>query len=124
MDAATIVVVDDEQPIVGLVASYLGAEGFSVQRAFDGPSALALARATRPDLVILNVMLPGLDGIEVCRRLHQESAVYVLMLTARTDEVDKLLGRNQPACILAISKILLYLLCTYAHEHRQEPVGA
>ncbi len=63
-----------------------------MQRAFDGPSARA--RATRPDLVILDVMLPGLDGIEVCRRLHQASAVYVLMLTARTNEVDKLIGRS------------------------------
>lgn len=92
MEAATILVVDDEQPIVDLVASYLSAEGFAVQRAFDGPSALALARATRPDLVILDVMLPGLDGVEVCRRLHQETSVYVLMLTARTDEIDKLIG--------------------------------
>jgi two-component system alkaline phosphatase synthesis response regulator PhoP len=92
MDAATILIVDDEQPIVDLVASYLSAEGFACHRAFDGPSALALARATRPDLVILDVMLPGLDGVEVCRRLHQETAVYVLMLTARTDEVDKLIG--------------------------------
>ncbi len=92
MDAATILVVDDEQPIVDLVASYLIAEGFAVHRAFDGPSALSLARTTRPDLVILDVMLPGLDGVEVCRRLHQETAVYVLMLTARADEVDKLIG--------------------------------
>ncbi len=92
MDAATILVVDDEQPIVDLVASYLTAEGFGVHRAFDGPSALNLARSLRPDLVILDVMLPGLDGIEVCRRLHQETAVYVLMLTARADEVDKLIG--------------------------------
>ncbi|HMQ33461.1 MAG TPA: response regulator transcription factor [Chloroflexaceae bacterium] len=92
MDAATILVVDDEQPIVDLVASYLTAEGYAVHRAFDGPSALSLARAIKPDLVILDVMLPGLDGVEVCRRLHQETAVYVLMLTARADEVDKLIG--------------------------------
>jgi DNA-binding response OmpR family regulator len=92
MDAATILIVDDEQPIVDLVASYLSAEGFTCHRAFDGPGALALARTVRPDLVILDVMLPGLDGVEVCRRLHQETAVYVLMLTARTDEVDKLIG--------------------------------
>ncbi len=92
MDAASILVVDDEQPIVDLVASYLLAEGYTVHRAFDGPSALALARTVKPDLVILDVMLPGLDGVEVCRRLHQETAVYVLMLTARTDEVDKLIG--------------------------------
>jgi DNA-binding response OmpR family regulator len=92
MDAATILVVDDEQPIVDLVASYLSAEGYAVHRAFDGPSALSIARAIKPDLVILDVMLPGLDGVEVCRRLHQETAVYVLMLTARADEVDKLIG--------------------------------
>jgi DNA-binding response OmpR family regulator len=92
MDAATILIVDDEQPIVDLVASYLAAEGFAVQRAYDGPSALSLARVIRPDLVVLDVMLPGIDGVEVCRRLHQETAVYVLMLTARTDEVDKLIG--------------------------------
>ncbi|GAB4441516.1 MAG: response regulator transcription factor [Chloroflexi bacterium OHK40] len=92
MEAATILIVDDEQPIVDLVASYLTAEGYAVHRAFDGPGALALARAARPDLVILDVMLPGLDGVEVCRRLHQETSVYVLMLTARTDEVDKLIG--------------------------------
>jgi DNA-binding response OmpR family regulator len=92
MDAATILVVDDEQPIVDLVASYLTAEGFAVHRAFDGPGALAAARLTRPDLVILDVMLPGLDGLEVCRRLHQETSVYVLMLTARTEEVDKVVG--------------------------------
>jgi two-component system alkaline phosphatase synthesis response regulator PhoP len=92
MDAATILVVDDEQPIVDLVASYLTAEGYAVHRAFDGPSALATARTTRPDLVILDVMLPGLDGLEVCRRLHQETSVYVLMLTARAEEVDKVIG--------------------------------
>ncbi|MCG8353207.1 MAG: response regulator transcription factor [Chloroflexales bacterium] len=92
MEAATILVVDDEEPIVDLVASYLLAEGFAVHRAYDGPAALSLARSFRPDLVILDVMLPGLDGVEVCRRLHQETAVYVLMLTARSEEVDKLIG--------------------------------
>jgi len=92
MDAATILVVDDEQPIVELVASYLAAEGFAVHRAHDGPSALIMARSLRPDLVVLDVMLPGIDGVEVCRRLHQETAVYVLMLTARAEEVDKLIG--------------------------------
>lgn len=92
MEAATILVVDDEQPIVELVASYLSAEGYHVERAYDGITALNLARAQRFDLVVLDVMLPGLDGVEVCRRLNQESGIYVLMLTARTDEVDKLIG--------------------------------
>ncbi len=92
MESVTILVVDDEEPIVDLVASYLIAEGFMVHRAYDGPSALALARSVRPDLVVLDVMLPGIDGVEVCRRLHQDTTVYVLMLTARTEEVDKLIG--------------------------------
>ncbi len=92
MEAGTILVVDDEQPIVDLVSSYLINEGFSVHRAYDGPSALTLARSVRPDLVVLDVMLPGLDGIEVCRQLHRETAVFVLMLTARADEIDKLIG--------------------------------
>ncbi|PMP84594.1 MAG: DNA-binding response regulator, partial [Chloroflexus aggregans] len=88
MEAATILVVDDEQPIVDLVSSYLINEGFIVHRAFDGPSALALARSVKPDLVILDIMLPGLDGIEVCRQLNRETTVYILMLTARADEID------------------------------------
>jgi two-component system alkaline phosphatase synthesis response regulator PhoP len=92
MEAVTILVVDDEQPIVELVASYLSAEGYQVERAYDGTTALNLARVQRFDLVVLDVMLPGLDGVEVCRRLNQESSAYVLMLTARTDEVDKLIG--------------------------------
>lgn len=92
VEPITILVVDDEQPIVDLVANYLRAAGYSVYCAFDGPAALTLARSARPDLVILDVMLPGIDGIEVCRRLHQETDVFVIMLTARTEEVDKLIG--------------------------------
>lgn len=83
LESATILVVDDEEPIVDLVASYLVAEGFAVERAYDGVTALTLARNIRPDLVVLDVMLPGMDGIEVCRRLQQETTVYILMLTAR-----------------------------------------
>jgi two-component system, OmpR family, alkaline phosphatase synthesis response regulator PhoP len=92
MQSATILVVDDELPIVDLIASYLRAEGFAVHIAQDGPSALAQARATRPDLVVLDVMLPGMDGMEVCRRIQQEFDVYVLMLTARAEEIDKIVG--------------------------------
>ncbi len=92
MESATILVVDDEEPIVDLVASYLSAEGYVVQRAYDGLSALNLARNVRPDLIVLDVMLPGIDGLEVCRRLQQENPVYILMLTARAEEVDKLIG--------------------------------
>jgi DNA-binding response OmpR family regulator len=90
--APTILVVDDEANLVELVAGYLVQEGFSVLTAADGPAALDLARTRRPDLVVLDVMLPGLDGVEVCRRLRSFSDAYVLMLTAKAEEVDKLVG--------------------------------
>jgi two-component system alkaline phosphatase synthesis response regulator PhoP len=92
MQSATILVVEDEQPILDLITSYLRAEGSTVHTARDGPTAVAVARAVRPDLVVLDVMLPGMDGLEVCRRIQQEFDVYVLMLTARHEEVDKLVG--------------------------------
>jgi two-component system alkaline phosphatase synthesis response regulator PhoP len=88
----TILVVDDESGLVDLVRSYLTNEGFDVLVAADGPNALDLARTLDPDLVVLDVMLPGLDGIEVCRRMRQFSDAYVLMLTARSEEVDKIVG--------------------------------
>lgn len=88
----TILVVDDEANILELVGSYLQREGYPVLTATNGERALELARAQRPDLIVLDVMLPGLDGIEVCRRLRQFSDAYVLMLTARAEEVDKVVG--------------------------------
>jgi two-component system alkaline phosphatase synthesis response regulator PhoP len=88
----TVLVVDDERPIVELVEQYLAREGYAVLTAADGPTALALARAAAPDLIVLDLMLPGLDGIEVCRRLRTFSDAYVIMLTARAEEVDKLVG--------------------------------
>jgi len=87
-----ILVVDDEPPIVGLVTAYLEHEGFDVLSAADGPTALMQARLYHPHLVVLDLMLPGMDGLEVCRRLRQESPVYILMLTARAEETDKVIG--------------------------------
>lgn len=87
-----ILVVDDEESLVKLVQSYLIREHYEVLTAADGGTALDLARAARPDLVVLDVMLPVLDGIEVCRQLRQFSDAYVLMLTARSEELDKILG--------------------------------
>ena len=87
-----VLVVDDEENLVELVRGYLEREGFSVSAAFDGPSAVEAARAHPPDVVVLDLMLPGFDGLEVCRRLRQFSDAYVLMLTARTDEVDRVVG--------------------------------
>lgn len=88
----TILVVDDDVNLVELVRDYLQREGYQVLVAGDGPTALTLAQAHQPDLVVLDVMLPGLDGIEVCRRLRQFSDAYVLMLTARAEEIDTIVG--------------------------------
>ena len=90
--STTVLVVDDEVNLAELVQGYLEQDGFSVMVAQDGLSALELARAHQPDLVVLDVMLPGLDGVEVCRRLRQFSNAYVLMLTARAEEIDKVVG--------------------------------
>jgi two-component system alkaline phosphatase synthesis response regulator PhoP len=92
MSNVKILIVDDERTIVNTVRAYLEPEGYTVYTAADGPAALKAARSFHPDVVILDIMLPGLDGIEVLRRLRQESDVYVLMLTAKAEEADKLVG--------------------------------
>jgi two-component system, OmpR family, alkaline phosphatase synthesis response regulator PhoP len=88
----TVLVVDDEQRLRDLVRHYLEREGFSVVSAADGHAALDLARAHEPDVVVLDLMLPGLDGLEVCRRLRGFSDAYVIMLTARSEEIDRVVG--------------------------------
>jgi DNA-binding response OmpR family regulator len=88
----TILVVDDERNIVELVRLYLEKEGFGVVAAADGEEALALHARHDPDLVVLDLMLPGLDGFEVCRELRRRGDTPVLMLTARTDDVDAIVG--------------------------------
>jgi len=87
-----ILVVDDEISLQETLAYNLSREGYQVEVAGDGNQALHLARTSKPDLVILDVMLPGLDGFEVCRILRQEANIPVLMLTARDDEIDRVVG--------------------------------
>ena len=91
-EAARVLVVDDERPLAQLVADYLTRDGFSTSVAFDGTEAVRVARESDPDVVVLDLGLPGLDGVEVCRQIRTFSDCYVIMLTARTDEVDKLIG--------------------------------
>lgn len=87
-----LLMVDDDEKLVALVREYLAPEGFAVAAAHDGPAGLAALAAAEPMLVILDLMLPGLDGLEVCRRIRASSAVPILMLTARGDETDRIVG--------------------------------
>ncbi|MBF8290734.1 MAG: DNA-binding response regulator [Chloroflexi bacterium] len=87
-----VLIVDDEAPLVELIRGYLEREAWAVLAAADGSTALEVARRERPDVVILDLMLPGIDGIEVCRELRTFSDAYVLMLTSRAEELDKLVG--------------------------------
>ena len=92
-DAPTrVLVVDDEEPLRNLVCQYLEREGFAVLTASDGVAALELARRHGPTVVVLDLMLPGLDGLEVCRRLRAFSDAYVIMLTAKAEEIDRIIG--------------------------------
>jgi two-component system, OmpR family, response regulator ResD len=87
-----VLVVDDDPTVAEVVSGYLDRAGYVVDRAGDGPDALARAAGHRPDLVVLDLMLPGMDGLEVCRRLRGQGPVPVIMLTARGDEEDRVLG--------------------------------
>ena len=87
-----VLVVDDDAKTVELVKLYLNRDGYKVLTAYDGIEALRLARESHPDLIVLDLMLPGVDGLEVCRTLRNESDVPIIMLTARTTDEDKLTG--------------------------------
>lgn len=87
-----VLVVEDEPDLAAVIAAYLRGESFEVTIAGTGPVAISMAKDLRPDLVVLDIMLPGFDGIEVCRQLRTFTDCYVIMLTARDDEVDKVIG--------------------------------
>ena len=92
MKPATILVVDDEPNILNIVTAYLRAEGYTIHTASDGLSGLKAARTLKPDLLILDLMLPGMDGIELLSQLRRESDMYVILLTAKSEETDKIIG--------------------------------
>ncbi len=87
-----VLVIDDEVKILNLVTSYLEKEGYEIFTAQDGISGLQIARTKKPDIIVLDIMLPEMDGIELLSQLRRESNVYVIMLTARTEETDKIVG--------------------------------
>ena len=88
----TILIIEDEQKINDILAFSLGKDGYKTLSSFDGVKGLEMALKENPDLILLDVMLPGLDGFEVCRKVREKSQVPIIMLTAREDEVDKVLG--------------------------------
>jgi DNA-binding response OmpR family regulator len=90
-------VVDDEPPLVKVVCSYLEREGFEVATTGDGEQAVALARELDPDVIVLDLMLPGIDGIEACRQIRAFSDAYIVMLTARVEEIDRIVGLSTGA---------------------------
>jgi DNA-binding response OmpR family regulator len=90
-------VVDDEPPLVKVVARYLEREGFEVETAGDGERAVELARELHPDVIVLDLMLPGIDGIEACRQIRSFSDAYIVMLTARVEEIDRIVGLSTGA---------------------------
>jgi len=90
--ARTILVVDDNPKIVEVLDAYLRADGFDVVTAADGPAALAAVQAHRPDLALLDIMLPGIDGLELTRRFQREHDLPVILVTARIEEIDRLIG--------------------------------
>ena len=98
-----ILVVDDEKPIVDILKFNLEKEGFSVLTAGDGESALQLALNNNPDLILLDIMLPKMDGFDVCKKVREKSNVPIIMITAREEEVDKVLGLS----LIHIFSILL-----------------
>jgi DNA-binding response OmpR family regulator len=93
----TVLIVDDDVKTLELVKLYLNRDGYKVLTAYDGPSTLQVYRQSRPDLIVLDLMLPGMDGLEVCRILRNESDVPIIILTARTRDEDKLVGLDSGA---------------------------
>src|SRR5438445_7690448 len=89
---ATVLVADDEKNILQLARMYLQAEGFTVETASNGREALEKIRVAKPDLLVLDLMMPEIDGWEVCRRVRKEGDLPIIMLTARGDDVDKIVG--------------------------------
>ena len=89
---ARVLIVEDEESLARTIAYNLRRQGYQVETASDGERALELALASQPDLVVLDLMLPGMDGFDVCRQIRRSSAVPLLMLTARDDEIDRVVG--------------------------------
>ena len=92
VSAGRVFVVDDEVALAEIIASYFKRDGFEAEISHDGLEAVEIARKMRPDLIVLDLMLPGMDGVEVCKEIRKFSDAYIIMLTARDEEIDKVVG--------------------------------
>lgn len=121
MSLGRVLVVDDEVPLARIIGSYLEREGFDVTVAHDGLSALELARRERPLLIFLDIMLPGIDGIEVCKSLREFTDAYILMLTARDSETDKVLALSTGADDYLVKPFSAQELIARSHAMLRRP---
>ena len=127
MDAGptvTVLVVDDERPLVHLVRSYLEREQFRVVEAFDGLQALQAARAEAPDVIVLDLMLPALDGLDVAREIRTFSDAYIIMLTAKAEEVDRVVGLSVGADDYMVKPFSPRELVARIHAMLRRPRGS
>lgn len=124
MTATRVLVVDDEAPMVELLRVFLEREGMEVLAAGDGPTALDLVRDRAPDVIVLDVMLPGLDGFEVLRRARTFSDAYVIMLTARAEEIDRIVGLSVGADDYLVKPFSLRELVARIQALLRRPRGA
>lgn len=119
--AGRILVVDDEKPLAEMVATYLERAGFTVAQAHTGPQALAEARRFTPDVIVLDLGLPGMDGLQVCRQIRAFSDCYILMLTARGSEDDKITGLTAGADDYITKPFSIRELVTRIHAVLRRP---
>ena len=124
-----VLVVEDEPEIAELMEDYLRSSGYRTERARDGNEALSLFRLARPDLVLLDIMLPGLDGLEVLKRLRSESTVPVIMLTAKAEETDKIIGLELGADDyitkpIRLKEVIARVRAVLRRAHMSEPTHA
>lgn len=123
MSLGRVLVVDDEVPLARIVGSYLEREGFDVTVAHDGASALEIARLERPLLIVLDIMLPGIDGITVCRQLREFTDAYILMLTARDAATDKVRALSTGADDYLVKPFSSQELIARSHAMLRRPRG-
>ncbi len=123
MSLGRVLVVDDEIPLARIIGSYLEREGFDVTVAHDGTSALEIARRERPLLIFLDIMLPGIDGITVCKQLRDFTDAYILMLTARDSATDKVLALSTGADDYLVKPFSSQELVARSHAMLRRPRG-